>query len=191
MHLLKIQTKNRSLQKAPFGQTGAAAAAYTVTAFGNLSKDEVDHLISSKKLLENLVTRRCDTWKIDALVQRKQLALKELYENLTIDSTELNRLLDRKTELYKDCGKDEDEDDFDAENHTEDALRNNEYEISKETEKRNERIGRLQSDAFISIFYCTSTFMDLFEYLQSLSLTHNSSDFLLMNISFDFYVHYH
>jgi hypothetical protein len=54
----------------------------------------------------------------------------------------LNRVLDRKTELYKDCGKDEDEDDFDAENYTESAQRNNEHEVSEETERRNERIGR-------------------------------------------------
>jgi hypothetical protein len=68
--------------------------------------------------------------------------LKELNDNLNIDSIELNRLLDRKIELYKDCGKDEDEDDFDAENYTENILRNNEYEVSEETERRNERIGR-------------------------------------------------
>ena len=66
-------------------------------------------------MLDNLLSERVEKWKNKALFERKSVALKDLNKEMEEGSKELDLLLKKKKQLYDASGKDEDEDDHDAE----------------------------------------------------------------------------
>ena len=66
-------------------------------------------------MLDNLLSERVEKWKNKALFERKSVALKDLNKEMEEGSKELDMLLKKKKKLYDASGKDEDEDDRDAE----------------------------------------------------------------------------
>ena len=72
-------------------------------------------MTTSKAMLENLVSERVEKWKNKALFERKSATLKELNKELEQEAKELDALLKKKKEMYDASGKEEDQDDIDAE----------------------------------------------------------------------------
>jgi hypothetical protein len=66
-------------------------------------------------MLDNLVSDRVEKWKNKALFERKSAALRELNKELEQEARELDVLLKKKKEMYDLSGKEEDQDDMDAE----------------------------------------------------------------------------
>jgi hypothetical protein len=66
-------------------------------------------------MLDNLVSDRVEKWKNKALFERKSAALMELNKELEQEARELDVLLKKKKEMYDLAGKEEDQDDMDAE----------------------------------------------------------------------------
>lgn len=90
-------------------------------------------------MLDGFVSDRVEKWKNNALFERKSNTLKELNKELEQEAKELELLMKKKKVLYDAAGKDEDQDDHDAEdfslNNTCDA-----DETSEDIEERTERL---------------------------------------------------
>jgi hypothetical protein len=76
---------------------------------------ELEHLKSSKAMLDGFVSDRVEKWKNNALFERKSNTLKELNKELEQEAKELEILMKKKKVLYEAAGKEEDQDDHDAE----------------------------------------------------------------------------
>ena len=66
-------------------------------------------------MLDNLVAERVEKWKNKALFERKSSTLRELNKELEQETRELDMLVKKKKDLYASSGKDETQDDHDAE----------------------------------------------------------------------------
>ena len=90
-------------------------------------------------MLDGFVSDRVEKWKNNALFERKSNTLKELNKELEQEAKELELLMKKKKVLYDASGKEEDQDDHDAEdfslNNTCDA-----DETSEDIEERTERL---------------------------------------------------
>ena len=90
-------------------------------------------------MLDGFVSDRVEKWKNNALFERKSNTLKELNKELEQEAKELEVLMKKKKVLYEAAGKEEDQDDHDAEdfslNNTCDA-----DETTDDIEARTERL---------------------------------------------------
>ena len=90
-------------------------------------------------MLDGFVSDRVEKWKNNALFERKSNTLKELNKELEQEAKELELLMKKKKVLYDAAGKEEDQDDHDAEdfslNNTCDA-----DETPEDIEERTERL---------------------------------------------------
>ena len=90
-------------------------------------------------MLDGFVSDRVEKWKNNALFERKSNTLKELNKELEQEAKELEVLMKKKKVLYEAAGKEEDQDDHDAEdfslNNTCDA-----DETTEDIEARTERL---------------------------------------------------
>ena len=97
--LLKLQNRNRTRIGPATASSAAAAAAGASSSKHGLSPAEVEHLLTSKSMLDNFVTERVEQARIKAQYQRKTAALQELNRELAQETTELDTLLKRDREI--------------------------------------------------------------------------------------------
>jgi hypothetical protein len=90
-------------------------------------------------MLDGFVSDRVEKWKNNALFERKSNTLKELNKELEQEAKELEVLMKKKKVLYEAAGKEEDQDDHDAE----DFSLNNTCDADETTEDIEARTDRL------------------------------------------------
>ena len=90
-------------------------------------------------MLDGFISDRVEKWKNNALFERKSNTLKELNKELEQEAKELEALMKKEKVLYEAAGKEEDQDDHDAE----DFSLNNKCDADETTEDIEARTERL------------------------------------------------
>ena len=110
-HLLKIQNKNRNRNlgagsgpsSGPGGLNtslgGIAGLSRLAADKDGLTVSEIENLLSSKSMLDNLIKDRVERRRTRALYEKKLQELQELNEEMTAEACRMQLLLGRKLEL--------------------------------------------------------------------------------------------
>ena len=110
--LLRIQNRNRARLTSNIGGLGKACSSEQCK--NAMSAADLEHLISSKAMLDNLVYDRVEKRRVKALYERKSQSLRELNREMIQEACEMEALLARRKALGGSDLDEEDEDPFAA-----------------------------------------------------------------------------